>query len=80
MSPPRANPFQKPDGSWWWYDEEDGERGPFRSQLDALRELVGYMTFLERGPTWWQSVWWPIRYTVWPVIRESIRNVCASMS
>lgn len=61
----RPNPIV----GWKWCDEtgQDCEK-VYPSQLAALKDLTGYIHFLNYGPTPWQRVWWPLRYRLWPWI------------
>lgn len=69
---PKANPFEW-NGKWFWYDETGDRSKPYPSQRAALTDLLRYMKYLEEGPTLWQSIWWPLRYKLWPQVREFLR-------
>ena len=66
---PSENPFRFDDGSWGWRDENDKVWGPFKSQSAALKNLLKYMYFMEHGPTVFQKLWWPIRFTLWDHVK-----------
>jgi hypothetical protein len=76
----RQNPFPVYDTAnrllgWRWYDETGCmQNRTYPTQMDALRDLMRYVRYLERGPTLWQRVWWPVRYTLWPKVLELLRS------
>lgn len=57
MTDYRQNPFQHA-GLWYFYDETGDTSKPYPSQRAALRALLGYMKYLEDGPTLWQRMRW----------------------
>lgn len=63
------NPFPSL-GKWWFHDENGKTYGPYPTQMHALKHLMKYITWLDNGPTIWQSLWWPVRYTFWRKIVE----------
>lgn len=56
------NPYRDSDG-WYFYDQEGNEFGPFPTQEKAIRQLLRYIHWLNYGPTFWQRLWWPIRFS-----------------
>lgn len=54
---------------WKWKDEDGCPCDKtFKSQNDALTDLMRYIRWLDHGPTIWQKLWWPVRYTWWPAL------------
>lgn len=54
MSDLQQNPFKAING-WYWLDETGDTTGPYPSQMDALRDLLDYVDYLNHGPlTFWQ--------------------------
>lgn len=60
---------------WRWFAEDGREHDKlYASQTAALKDLVAYMHWLDHGPTLWERVWWPVRYTLWRKIKEFLRS------
>ena len=76
----RQNPYPVYDAAerllgWRWIDETGGDSEKlYPTQRAALRDLLAYIDYLEHGPTFWQRMWWPIRYTLWPLIVKFIHS------
>lgn len=74
MTDVRQNPFKEYDPEtgrmWWkWIDETgDIHHKRYDNQLDALYDLLKYIKYLNHGPTFWQRLWWPVRYRFWPML------------
>lgn len=65
---PVLGPFGAPTG-WKWFDEYGTPcEILYPTQAKALRALLAYSDWLDNGPNWYQKIWWPIRYTLWPAI------------
>lgn len=63
---------------WRWLDETGNESAElYPSQEKALCELLRYIHWLNHGPTWVQSIWWPVRYKLWPLLVKFWKDECA---
>ena len=76
MSDIKQNPFRYYDPvsgkTWWKWRDENGDthNKQYKSQLDALHDLLKYIDYLNNGPRWYQKYfWWPLRYGMWPRFR-----------
>lgn len=73
------NPYPEYDAAgalkgWRWLDETGAASDKlYPSQAAALKDLMGYINFLNNGPNLWQRMWWPIRYTLWPLVLKFIQ-------
>lgn len=47
---------------WYYYDELGDWVGPYKSEKAAVRALLGYVYWLEHGPTRWQRIWLPVKW------------------
>jgi hypothetical protein len=74
MSEIRQNPF--PTASGWRWRDDNGVVHPkiYPSQLEALYDMLKYIEYLKYGPTYGQRLWWPIRYGLWPYLRDTWRR------
>lgn len=59
---------------WKFYDETWAETPLlYPTQAKALKAMLAYIHFLNHGPTLWQQIWWPVRYTFWPLVLKFVR-------
>lgn len=56
MSDLQANPFEHA-GHWYWRDETGNCSRAFKTQRDALRDLLNYLDWLANGPPWHARLW-----------------------
>lgn len=71
MNEVRQNPFPVRDG-WRWIKEDGTEHNKtYPTQLAALYDMLKYIEYTSKGPTYGQKLWWPIRYGLWPYLQQT---------